>query len=236
MTGEHVWSDWLNREEAKGYTFRRKTSGEVVLKEWKSQSINLRVRLVCKDCNSTWMSDLEAAMEQSLGRAIRHAEPVSLDAERILSIARFAFAKSVVADHMRARGKPFFSPSARQRFSVNQRIPDGVEIWIAGFKSREHLSRGIFKSVYNKISVLNLNLYVFTYGAGYLVLQLVALKPVRVPGYVSVLRQNIVWNEAVAKLWPTDGRLIDWPFRKYLSDDTINGFCDRWSKLEFESL
>jgi len=175
-------------------------------------------------------------VEPILTGMIRDGISVSLPLESIVSIAPFAFKNAIISDHMQ-KGKPFFVPSVRRRFSLSLRIPQGVQIWIAALRSREYASRGIIKTLYYKAKAgKQLRYYVFTYAIGYVVLQVLSIRWLKVPkGLIGFpwFDQNPAWDSGAKKLWPSNGLNIVWPPDKYLSDDTLDGFCDRWKMLEF---
>src|SRR5450631_2325848 len=61
ISGEHVWSNWMNELFPLGKVqFQRVTLDGTVLSEWQAPELNLKANVVCKPCNETWMSDIES--------------------------------------------------------------------------------------------------------------------------------------------------------------------------------
>ncbi len=232
LTGEHLWSNWLNREPSKGYTFRYTDHTGTVTHEWQSKKLNIKVRVVCPNCNSGWMSGLEQKAKSILENIIWRNTTTTFGPRDIVSIASFAFTKTVVADAMAEDKKPFFSPRIRHRFSRSLAVPEAVQVWLAAFHSRTHKSRGIFKSLYHRVD-RRLHFHSFTFGMGDIILQVASPRPLPPPGINRLLRQNAFWTECTAELWPSNGRPIPWPPGKYLSDDTVDAFVNRWGNLAF---
>jgi hypothetical protein len=163
LTGEHLFSNWTNRM----YTLRRYTV----------RSINIKAVVVCGKCNNGWMSDLENNhAKPAMKDVILHGSPCLLQSRDIASIAKFAFKTAVVADHMHATRKPFFSPAIRYSFAKSLTIPDGVQMWLGAFDGR-HARSGSITARYLKknVSVLRgFEFYVVTYITGHLAFQVLA--------------------------------------------------------------
>lgn len=198
----------------------------------------MKAHVVCAQCNSTWMSDVDQDAQQTMKDMIRWAAWVSLLPRGIQSIAAFAFKTAVVADHVRPQhGKPFFSPVERRRFATTRQIPEGVQIWLGVFRGKNLLS-GRYTTHYAKIhggTFRGFELYVFTYVAGFLALQLTAFRWASVAkkprGVWPGLTQHADWNKRSIPLWPNDGTWVLWPPIEELDDDSLMDFAERWARL-----
>jgi len=238
MTGEHVWSAWMGRLfNANDYRVTTLDS-KGVYHQSVARSLNLKAHVVCKDCNSGWMSDLEEQeAKPTMREMILHAAPISLLPSGIAAITAFTFKCAVVADHERpSRGKPFFPHHIRLRFSRTLEIPVGVQIWISALHRAQGLG-GRFTAHYMKIHdgrYKGFQLYSFTYLIGALVLQLTASRWMSIakrPNFTPRLTQNSRWDCVSVPLWPNDGAPVSFPPEKYLGTDTIKIFAERWSRI-----
>jgi hypothetical protein len=195
-----------------------------------------KTNVVCKPCNEGWMSDLEADARITLSGIIRDAAPVSLLPRGIASLSAFAFKCAVVANHMNPQDEPFFRPYMRHRFKDSRWIPDGVQMWVAAFQG-EYRASGIFNAYYAKptISPLNdLDLYVFTFAAGHLAFQVLALKwrhLHRAGDMFPIIAPEDYWQKAAVQFWPTSGTPVCWPPSQYLDDESVKAFQDRFSTM-----
>src|SRR2546421_338170 len=81
MSKEHVFPRWLDAlipalkqthdAYAMAWNPQRKTFERIFEKKHGSPSTKITVRVVCRDCNSEWMSDLENATKPLLTKLIR---------------------------------------------------------------------------------------------------------------------------------------------------------------------
>jgi len=156
-----------------------------------------------------------------------------LTSDRIKSITSFAFKSAVIADHMSVPTRePFFSVSARHAFADSLQIPRGVRIWLAAFKEGGH---GVFRAIYHPgpaNAVRGFELYVFTFGAGFLLFQVVASRWVGPePSAAMTATQGGVWNKFSIPIWPSSGDTVTWPAKKQLDLRWANEFAHRWKQV-----
>src|SRR5258706_6641731 len=92
LTREHIWPDWIVEifPSNSSYTGTRAHS-KLGVKSWPANSITQRSRLVCKQCNGIWMSQIEAATSPILGPLITSDLPrCTLDTCDQLTLATWA--------------------------------------------------------------------------------------------------------------------------------------------------
>lgn len=246
LSGEHIWSEWVGDLFGTGknrFTFRRfaenrgTTRGPVV-KEWKKHEIDFTANVVCVPCNTRWMSSIESTQAKpTLERMIVSGSPVSILPRGVTSIALFAFLKAVVADHMHATRRPFFTRRQRYEFRENRTIPDGIQMWLGRFRSPGH--RGNVTTYYFKIdrgSFAGYEFYVFTYVINYVALQLTA------PRWPSLITEPLItrpprlvqhdaWSEGATEFWPDPALGVLWPPPKTLNRQSLHDFAFRWTQL-----
>ena len=239
MSREHVWSAWVEKlysSPHQHFSLRALTANKSN-RHWKSRSIDLTSKVVCEDCNNTWMSDLEEShAKPAMADMIQHGGSVCLLPSGVNSIAAFAFKTSVVADHNRPRDTPFFSHAARKKFSQSLQIPDGVQIWLASFESEYRLS-GRLITYYMQIRggrFRGFELYALTYVVGHLVVQVTAsrwLSLAKRPRHNPQLTQNPLWHQVAVPIWPHNTSIVWPPSEPIRGDDSLEIFAARWSKL-----
>jgi len=101
-------------------------------RQWVSDSLNWKAKVVCKTCNETWMSEIESKhAKPSMTDLIRLRWPLVIDEKRANSLAIFAFKTAVVFDHVARNRPPFFSRSARRQFRRHLAVPPMVRMWMA---------------------------------------------------------------------------------------------------------
>lgn len=240
MSGEHLWSDWIG--DALGprrYIFSQETAPQTIAKRWQSNSLDLTAKVVCKQCNEGWMSNLESQhAKPAMEHLIRYGSPLSLLRTGIASIAAFAFKSTIIAYYMRRTGpKTLFPLAVRRRFAASLTIPDGVQMWLSSLAKREGRTTGIFQGHTFKTphgTVNGFELYVFTFGAGHLVIQVAVSRWTK-----NFLRRNSFpritknpyWDNLATPFWPSNGTPVLWPPPKHLSDEMIDTFCCRWRNV-----
>ena len=239
LTGEHTFSDWINRlyPAMRGYTFTQ-TSPDGDTQQWKSKYINQKLRLPCEECNNGWMSSVESAARDILKDMVNYrGGSISIPVERIAALAAFTFLKAVVLDHapMVAKDKsPFFAPSIREKFLHTRELPNGVYMWLAACHSRQAAHTGLLRTVYHKQRMLGFKDFIFTLAFGWVVLQLVAFRPVRhsrTPLTFPRPHEGAEWRGSTIEFWPLcDCGPLAWPPRKLLSDGTLTQFACRWNR------
>ncbi len=230
--GEHVFSDWMNRIlPIKKFRIRQETeSGK---KQYIKRSLDWKAPVVCEKCNNEWMSRLESAhAKPAMENLILSDKLTSLKPERLKSIANFAFKTAVIADHLSLedRGGPFFTREARYSFAATLAIPRGVQMWISAFKEEGH---GVARTVYHQSpadTVARFELYVLTFGAGFLLFQVVGARWLTpsMRGHPFVTQAKF-WNKFSIPFWPPNGEAVLWPPNKQFQLRLIKPFITRWA-------
>jgi len=237
-SGEHLWSDWIGRLfTSRGYNFRHLNTEGDIAERWQAPTISTKAKVVCRHCNNTWMSDIETDAKSTLSEMIHLAAPVSLLASGISALSAFAFKCAVIANHMSPAtdGNLFFSPYDRRKFRESRQIPDGVQMWVAAF-SGVYATSGIFKSSYmipTEPWRRDIEFFCFTYGAGFLVFQVLASRWTKIHhGYKLLphVEPDSYWNTAATQLWPRDGFSLSWPPTHILGDDMLGPFAQRFGE------
>jgi hypothetical protein len=246
MTGEHIWSNWLEKVFGEHkYNFSRiehdSNNKPLITAEWRAVSVNLKAHVVCDTCNNRWMSDLETETKAVTSEMIVNGKSRSLSVKDIVIISAFAFKTAVVVDHMNMYSKggrrpltgSFFRRSDRENFRKFLVFPDNVHIWLAEFREGDAAS-GRLRPYYfhNKTGPWkNFHFFVVSYVVGHLVFQIVCPRPAGISWHARnfpPLVQSSEWNPRSTLIWPNRGFEVDWPPPHYLIDKAINAFAYRW--------
>jgi hypothetical protein len=229
LTGEHLWSDWINAVLPKSsYTFVLKRQGQGE-KTFQKDELDLKARVVCGDCNHGWMSRIENdEAKPSLSPLIRDTSMRQVSIGTLISIAIFLFKTAVIADHMGTGGTPYFTLEERYRFRETLSIPFGLSMWIGAL---DHSYRGTFRTLHAvpiAVTENDFGVYVFTYIVGHVVLQLVGAKwASRNPRVILPPKQRDTDSDYMTWFWPIAGS-VQWPPRLYVPVRFLNDLTDRW--------
>src|SRR5665213_436587 len=177
MTGEHVFSDWMN-EILSGPWIRAFNSSEGSSGEHDHADLDWRRKVVCESCNGGWMSDIEHDHARPvMGPLIAGEVNVPITQSDARSIALFAFKTAVIVDTLRKNATSFFSRRIRDGFRTNLIIPSSVNIWMCAYATGSNRA-DLFSTYYKGDSPIMgpLEFYVCTYGVGCFAFQVLTVK------------------------------------------------------------
>jgi len=221
------------------YEYRRVDTATQKVSSWEASGLNLKARVVCGECNSGWMSEVDGNEAKPILRhLIADTSSRKLPIRVLISMAVFGFKTAVVADHMTVRGTPFFSKEQRHKFAGTLEIPGGVFMWFGALGQNR---KGAFKSRHVIPAIPSrddFHLYAFTYAVGHFVLQVVGAKWTRDDPQRSLrfpfIEQNPSDERFMTAFWPIGNwSSLTWPPPRYLTEDSIDGLANRWGKLNF---
>jgi hypothetical protein len=138
MSGEHVWSEWMHPylpeiPHVKKWGVYRRLRGawEAIIDHQKPQqghAYTLTIKAVCKRCNETWMSEIEADAKPILVPMLRGLHITLRQPEKI-KLARWFALKVMVAEQRQPRDA-VVGEVERRAFGTTRVIPDSFQIWI----------------------------------------------------------------------------------------------------------
>jgi hypothetical protein len=204
----------------------RNDKGE--LREWVSGKLDWKAKVVCENCNNTWMSRIESVhAKPSLTDLIVGKANIPISQSRANSIALFAFKTAVIFDHIARNRAPFFERSSRHEFRKSLTIPRNVGMWMAGFHPS---GKGLAQTAYHDGAVSEANpilIYVCTYSIEHFALQIVGCKQ---QGYSRIASSH---NFPAVRFWPEVPANLVWPPSSVLRTmGDFNSFADRWNDLD----
>ena len=141
LTREHIWPEWFGRllpEKEMNHVHIRTMPSErsVVIsppsaKRKQGDVSSKKIKVVCKTCNETWMSNIETTVIPIMTPLIQGQQiTLTLAAQQIL--ARWMTMKTIVAEYDNPLTQSI-PESARHWFKEHQRPPEGWQIWISSY-------------------------------------------------------------------------------------------------------
>lgn len=234
--GEHIWDGWLNRAlPTKKFKVRQQRSLVEPFREYDARVLKEKLPVVCENCNNTWMSNVTNQVKQAFAELILDGAALCFLPAGVNLLAAFAFMKSVVADHAVKKDEPFYTRAVRERLRDSRTVPADVQMWVAAYQGVQRYSGRFSTAILTADHpgpLYGVEFYSFTYVVGQLVLQTLAprWRDVRRRGIsLPPLRPDPYWNPATIRFWPSDGVPVTWPPEKYLGDDTILKFMERFN-------
>jgi hypothetical protein len=216
-SAEHMWSDWMGPHFAKGAhdksheSFTRLSQSAEFLPSDRilhGHPTTRKLRVVCRNCNNGWMSQLESAAKpyiepMIIGRRVQLNEA----AQRI--VTDWIALKIIVWEPTDQRGT-VFKRAQTLAFSGNRTLPDNLKIWL--FRTQipnfAHITRAftaLFKTSDVSISDREIpNTQTVLFGIGQLVIWVV---------YSEIAEFELSkHSQRFAKaLWPPYRHTLLWP-------------------------
>jgi hypothetical protein len=235
LAQEHLWSAWIGRlfpQQRLTWTIVDPENFGVT--RGQMESFDLKIEAVCGDCNHGWMSTLETEIQPLLSGVIRDGESMGFSKRDRAKLAAFTFKNAVIANYLNPAREPFFTRAARERFRLSKQIPPSVGAWFSALVAPTltglnfgyvlGLQTGDEYRVWD-----DLEIYVYTFAVGYLVLQLRAFRWAnfvdRGRDLPRSLPQKPFWDDCSITFWPNFGRAVDlvrWPPPKCLTEETLS--------------
>jgi hypothetical protein len=228
VTAEHLWPDWLRRRED---IRENRTHTEVlwhrtdepVRRDYDDHPFKRKARVVCRDCNNTWMSDLEQRAERLLdGMLAGRGRALHQTGQRTL--AAWALKSAIMFD----QGSP---PEARvipsEHYEALYRTgepPIGVHVWVGAYDESQ---TAVVDVVGAEVTAMGQedpperNVYVRTFTIGSVAFQVFGTtNPV-------LYELDYTWPEPnVHRIWPYRGS-ITWVPQPALTDLALGQFGSR---------
>lgn len=223
LTKEHAWSDWLVDvfREFKASTYYRDTGS---MESWVTKSFTATVRVVCEQCNNTWMSEIDNAAKPLLIPMVRPGAPLGLNSYQQRDVARWAFLRAIIL-----------------QYTGNQRVVPQSHVTEFFTKRRPPMQTVIRIAAYSQPYTLT------SYRAGgggwddyrsgefYIITETVGTLAFHIFGHTRSDQIDINFGPlepALMKIWPAGG-LIAWPPKIGLDDQGVdalhNSFPANWT-------
>ncbi len=220
MTEEHILAEWMHPHLPKVNDPKKQTArlvvrkdGVVEKKDPKAQqghTYTYRIKAVCKQCNSGWMSGTETSISQTLMPLLTGQNTI-LTVEGQAKLAFWLAMKALVIECDRPSDTAL-SQDVRDNFYRNHTIPQEMEIWISAHNIAEYYGYFWHRS-------LKVKLEEQSFSAGCLKnVQTTILCAGRffgfiffntVPGISFLPKRSVA--EKLLRIWPIVGGDILWP-------------------------
>ncbi|MGA3081476.1 MAG: hypothetical protein ABSD44_08855 [Terracidiphilus sp.] len=230
LSAEHIASAWMRELFPGRRTAWIQNDNMKERKTFETDSIDWTAKVVCENCNNTWMSAIEGKhAKPALTPLITGQMDIPIDRSRAHSMALFAFKTAVVLDHTQRFREPFFSKRIRYAFRQHLAIPNMVNMWFCGIK--DHRGNGQFKSAYMKGDASpaeHFLMYVCTCAIGCFVFQVLAVTQIG-----NARFSPLGGFEGLGEpFFPSIRRGYIWPPRFALDGvSEFEAFADRWRNV-----
>jgi hypothetical protein len=138
LTKEHLIGRWAGRfadSEQRNILQRSDREGEPPqpgdVRQWQARAYDRQARVVCENCNSGWMSDLETAVSSLLDPEALNGRP--LDPREQALLATWAMKTALTMDAAQSPDNRVIPFKAARRFGRDHQLPDGAEVWMASY-------------------------------------------------------------------------------------------------------
>jgi len=249
MSKEHLWSDWMNDifeqlglgeqrvEVLEQFQQNNRPFGEVTQWRRSGGTHTKKIRVVCEDCNSQWMSGMEMAVRPYL-EPMMLGKPMLLDPVAQQLLAEWIALKVIVLEHDPTVGKPatpIFARAVREQFVADRRALQGCKVWLGRNRpgniwmgSLQRFSGGIAAShiqlTSDQLAARTKgcpNIQSVTWGAGHALIYVIATSD-------NDVHRDLGWDTRglLVPLWPPNGQPLHWPgATPLLTDQQIAGIA-----------
>ncbi len=232
LSREHIWPKWASEHlpkfddeshEERVFTFTKNTQPTSPPKHRKTNGRiwTKKIKVVCKTCNETWMSQIEQTAKTILLPMMR-GEPYRLTQEDCLSISRWITLKVMVAEHnsLNTHTEVVTNREMRKKFKDNQEIPNNLLVSIArcGTPSWKAIYMRNTASISLKPFLKNRtkNIQCVTVGFGELLIQVIHTS-------IQEIKLNSIPSPMIATIYPSLN-IINWPFSNPMTDEQAFNF------------
>jgi hypothetical protein len=230
MSKEHLWSEWARKaiEADTGQPVSvvphviEKSDGSN--KQWDAPVFSATLNKVCRDCNSTWMSDVEELTKDLVLPMLRN-EQVLLGKEEQLCLAAWGYLKVLV--HQRVDRQQILPADRYRGFHAHlsngvMSLPRSATVFLAAHKGRA-IDGGYTQHLIVDRDELGQPFFMATFTLRQVVLQVfdnlhlpVGIAPERPP---SIADRD-------AQIWPVSELPVRWPPGRPLGDDELILFAN----------
>ena len=208
--------------------FSKVEEGGAISKMWEMTGLDMTANVVCKSCNETCMSDIEAAAKVAMTDLILGNPVTVITAEQAARIANFAFKTAIISD--RIMNGHFFDISVRYDFKKSRAIPSNVRMWLFSVETNAFEGAIRSRNIYfpNK-TLTDLTLNVCSFFAGRFGFQVVSLKT----DFVRQIEALPTPPGLTLALHEATSFGISWPPSVALTPDRFDAFASRWDSTRY---
>jgi hypothetical protein len=218
-TREHILPDWmLDHFRAMKRDVRLTFDLEGQHRHGIKITPGIRVKRVCSDCNSKWMSNLESSSKPLLGSML-HDVTTPIDTLQQTTLARWALKTAMVMESIGNRVHPFHTQKEREELRTSFKIPKNTYIWLARYAGANDIAY-IGMHLWNDKpdDPKTIHCYVNTVAIGYVALQVFSAHVPNGHPRINVAPFPAPWGKLLVKIWPTANSSLVWPPEFTFSD------------------
>jgi hypothetical protein len=234
LSREHIISKWISGlSDGMKYVEAWDTDGFEA--KYQAKIYDLAPRVVCAECNKTWMSNIESKYAKPFISPLILGEtgiPISPSCARAL--AYFAFNIAVTLDYKRENAPSFFPRPVRHAFRESLEIPENVHMWMfsrTGADKGVSLHAGYFAST--PVPTCTIEIYSCTMGIGSFGFQVATVN--QLGNGVSSISPEVEFDHLAVPFWPLLPIDLVWPiFDSIRSENDLTAFSLRWKTLSWK--
>lgn len=237
LTGEHIWSNWYNRQQP-GFRYELESviDGEVSLRP--TQYMNLKPKVLCHPCNHDWGGKLEDRVGPILTPMMR-GEARQLSTCDMQLMSAWFFLKAMASEYLvpaKSRPRRFFELERGRYLKATLRPPDGVRVWIGQYVgSRANAGWITDRSSTRQVSdspAAAVFWHCVTYSIGQVLLHLfassrpISLAPLGDLKEPATIKYSIPWAAGnwatgLSRIWTPPSGPVSWPPEKAFDDEGL---------------
>lgn len=227
LSREHIWPQWASEHlpnfpqeshEEKVYSFTQKTklTGKPKHRKTNGRIWTKKIKVVCKTCNETWMSQIEEKAKAII-LPIMTGQDHQITQDGCLIISQWMTLKVMIAEHNNLNDPTVIvtTQEMRRQFREKLEIPENFWIWICkcgapGWEATYIRSTATI-SLEPTLSHRNRNIQCITLGIGDILIQALHTS-------VKDLKLHFKKPPLITQIHPTSDN-IRWPFARALTRD-----------------
>lgn len=239
LTKEHVFPQWIwrlyhQKPQPNRYSIVSTATKRRPIKR-RAATIDMQVRIACRNCNNGWMSRFENDIAKpTLGSYIRHGElERSISPDEEVGLVAWAMKMAFVLDFTTVNRSPHYNDEQRYAFVNDFLPPERTWIWVANYvpdrNRRTHTSITNLRFIKKDDPEFFYKAQVSTFAAGNLAFQVLHT-------YAETDAPPFEWRaatrnrpeKATIQLWPAGDRRMQWPPEEYFDDLALQTFGERF--------
>jgi hypothetical protein len=226
VTNEHIFSrDWLETLMPATDRFVHRHLREERADDdsfdvlWRKDEFDVKVKCVCRDCNSGWMNDLDKEAEPFTTPMAMGLETTLPTLRTQTSVAAWATKLAMMCDH--TQRVPVVESAAHKAFYETRTPVTGSTIWLARTRP-EGFTAGARSVSWAMGEGRTTNAYFCTIDVNHLVLQVFIPRSDTPEGWGFDRSKNVAF---VRQLWPPGFTKIVWPPPGIVPADKMENFA-----------
>lgn len=236
LSKEHVLPDWLRQifprlptdTHTMGY-LAHPARREFEKKRGQGQLGSKKVRVVCKKCNNSWLSDMEDDT-QGILRPLIEGTVRTLTIDEQSRLAAWIAKTTMTAEYL-VKEQPAIKQAERERFKEQKKPEDHWQIFVSSYVGRQWSKGGIFHHGLGlyippepmRVGVRNTQITIF--GLGHLICMSLSSTA---QGFSMSLNDEL--KEVTRQLWPPVGRDLPWPTNKLIDDNGVQAIATAFGR------